>query len=481
MSLNAVALTVESTAGQLKTRIDNPQSVTELILSGTVNAEDLDFIDKNMPALETLDLSQATVAAYNGKRLRGFSVHPAGKIPAGIFTGSQLRNIVLPVAGNVEIGDIAFAGSALENLTLNSNITAMGTGAFSNCKNLKSLTINTSAIGASAFADCTALTDVTVSCDLAIPDHAFYRCSSLAKVSGSDNITRIDASAFALCGALKLFIFGKNLTTIGNEAFLASGLESVNLSGCPRLESIGDWAFAHNLSLDRAALGQARELGRGLFFDCPALSRFTFSETATELPDYALAKDTGIDSDAIFIYNHKVSYIGRHALSGLSNVSELTLPADLTYIGDNAMEGMLSLKTLTVAAESVPELGEEVWKGLDQSQVDLLVFRDVADDFRNASQWQDFNIVGTDGVDDTVEDVATTTLRARFAGDILQVEYTGINVEYFTLYELDGSAAAVAVPSEGTVSINTADMGSRIFILTAHLADGSATSIKIAK
>lgn len=479
VSLPAAALTLESTAGQLKSRIDNPESVTELKISGTINAEDLDFIDKEMPALVNLDLSQAMVTSYTGKRLHGFSVHPAGKIPTGIFTGSQLKSLTLPAQGNVEIGDIAFAGSALESLTLNSNITAMGTGSFSNCKNLKTLTINTSNIGSSAFADCTALENVTISRELAVPDHAFYRCTALKAVGGSDKITSIAASAFALCGALRQFIFGNNLTSIGSEAFIASGLESVNLSGCPRLESIGDWAFAHDLSLKSAALGQAQNLGRGLFFECPALSRFTFSEAATELPDYALAKDTSINSDAIL--NHGVTYIGRHALSGLSHVIELTLPADLSYVGDNAMEGMTSLKTLTVAAESVPELGEDVWKGVDQSRVDLLVFRDVADDFRNAPQWQEFNIVGTDGIVSAVEDPDSPLLRARFAGDLLQVEYAGIDVEYFTLFELDGTAAVVVTATGESISIDTADMGSHIFILTAHLAGGRATSIKIAK
>lgn len=479
VSLQSTALTLETTPGQLKSRIDNPESVTELVIHGSINAEDLDFIDKEMPSLESLDLSQATVTSYNGKRLRGFSVHPAGKIPAGIFTGSQLKSISLPTQGNVEIGDIAFAGSAIESLTLNSNITAMGSGAFSNCKNLKTITVNTPVIGSSAFADCTSLEKVTVSLDLAVPDHAFYRCTSLSTVTGSDKITSIAADAFALCSALKYFTFGPNLTSIGNEAFIASGLENVNLNGCPRLESIGDWAFAHDLSLQSASLGQARNLGRGLFFECPALSRFTFSETATELPDYALAKDTSINSENIF--NHGVTYIGRHALSGLSHVVALTLPEDLSYMGDNAMEGMTSLKTLTVAGESVPELGEDVWKGVDQSHVDLLVFRDVADDFRNAAQWQEFNIVGTDGIVSAVEEVDSAILRARFVGDILQVEYTGTEVEYFTLYELDGTAAAVVAPAGDSVSIDTADMASRIFILTAHMPGGRAISIKIAK
>lgn len=478
VSLQASGLTVDSSAGQLKSLIANPENVTDLAVTGTVNAEDLDFIDKTLTSLRSLDLSQATIAEYRGKRLRGFSVHPAGKIPAGIFTGSDLKSITLPAHGNIEIGDIAFAGSALENITLG-NITAMGTAAFSNCKNLKTLTINAPALGTSAFADCTALETVNVACDLALPAHAFYRCTALSKVNGSEKISSIGASAFALCTALKQFSFGNGLTSIGNEAFIASGLESVNLNGCPSLESIGDWAFAHDLSLRSAFLGKAPSLGRGLFFECPSLSEFTFSETATELPDYALAKNTSINSDAIFY--PEVTYIGRHALSGLSHVVNLTLPDELAYIGDNAMEGMTSLKTITVPGVTVPELGEEVWKGVNQSQVDVMVNRDYADQFRNTPQWKEFNIVGTDGIVSAVEDVDSAVLRARFNGDILQVEYTGINVEYFTLYELDGTAAAVVAPTSESVSIDTSDMDSHIFILTAHIAGGRATSIKIAK
>ena len=79
----------------------------------------------------------------------------------------------------------------------------------------------------SCFSECPSLVSVKLSNTLKkIPDDAFDRCSSLAKITIPDSVTSVGSGAFIDC-ALKEITLSKSVTNIGTYAFLDCPLEKV--------------------------------------------------------------------------------------------------------------------------------------------------------------------------------------------------------------------------------------------------------------
>lgn len=67
------------------------------------------------------------------------------------------------------------------------------------------------------------------------------------------------------------------------------------------------------------------------------------------------------------------------------------LPASIVWLGNRAMAGMTGLKALNTKAEDVPELGDEVWAGVDQPSIPLITPSDEATElYKAADQWKNF-------------------------------------------------------------------------------------------
>ena len=64
------ATAVQVSPGTLESQLAEPDLVTDLALSGSVDARDLFFIADKMPALKSLDLTSASIEAYEGPALR---------------------------------------------------------------------------------------------------------------------------------------------------------------------------------------------------------------------------------------------------------------------------------------------------------------------------------------------------------------------------------------------------------------------------
>ena len=84
-------------------------------------------------------------------------------------------------------------------------VTSIGSGAFSHCTSLTSVTIPNSvtSIGSGAFSDCTSLTSVTIPNSVtSIGYEAFEDCESLTSITIGNGVTNIGYSAFHSCTSL---------------------------------------------------------------------------------------------------------------------------------------------------------------------------------------------------------------------------------------------------------------------------------------
>lgn len=453
-AMAAVAVTVDASPGALQSLIDSPAGITELTVAGAVDARDLFFIADEMPALKSLDLSAASIEAYEGAALRQLVHYNENELPAGVFAGSPLELVALG-PGRLTIGDAAFAGSQLRGISVPADC-VLGMGAFAGCGNLVSATVGAATVPDGAFAGCGRLAEVSAPAAVEIGASAFRNCAMLGKFEASPGLRTIGADAFSGCSALTAFDFPATLTAIGASAFSGSGLSEVDLGGCAALTAIGGYAFSKCAALRSARLPASLErLDSGLFFDCSSLS-------AVELPAACAA-------------------IGSYALKGCGP-SWLELPGATGYIGDYAMAGMERLSDIYAhRVASVPELGENVWAGVDSPSVSLHVLDILYSDFSAAGQWQEFALVKVASADN-IELSPRRQLRGRFRGNMLELDFGGLATREAAVYDVSGMRLA-AVGTEGLESL-TADSSAwpgKVFVVSVTLADGKTVSLKLGR
>lgn len=477
----AYGLEITTTAGGLKDAVgDNAATAATLTVSGTLDASDLFFIDKSMPSLTTLDLGAAAIEAYSGAPVNGSASYAANTFPTGVFAGSQLQSIVFPAADGLVIGDAAFAGSQLTEITIPATVSTVGAGAFAACPALASATLNaTTTLGSHAFKGCTALAELHLGGAATLSESEFAGCTALDAIEGSEALTAIGANAFSGCTALGSFQFGASLTNIGEAAFMATAIADADLSATA-LDSISAWTFAHNDELTEVKMpATVQSIGEGAFFDCRNLADIVWSDEVRSLGDYALKGASGIEGELQL--PEALEEAGSYSLKGTSGIKSLTLPSSLTSLGDNAMEGMTGLTEIDGGTlDAVPALGSDVFAGINQSAVRLNVKSEMLDAFKNAAQWQEFDIndsqVGT-----IAPGAQAPSLRGSYTGDALRL-ISNVNIESVEIYSLAGELLGTARPGADACTVATDAIGAPAMIIVRVALDGGRTAaLKLAK
>jgi len=169
--------TINITAGGLSKAFTTTERslITELVITGTIDARDFKTMRDSMLVLSYLDLSGASVVGYTGidgtyPDYDGSKIYPVNTIPESAFdnyyTGSKLslKTVILPLSVTT-IGSGAFEGcSGLSSIKLPIALTSIGSFAFEQCSGLISITIPNAvtSIGSSAFSGCSSLTSIYI-------------------------------------------------------------------------------------------------------------------------------------------------------------------------------------------------------------------------------------------------------------------------------------------------------------------------------
>lgn len=148
-TLNAqVTKTVNiSTAGTLSSQLTVTEKsiVTNLTVTGSINALDFQTVRDEMPYIEVLDISAVQIAAYNAV----WYIIPANEIPEMAFSFfdatkkySHLKTVSLPLT-TTSIGRNAFNScTGLTTINIPASVTNISDGAFWGCTSLSSITVN---------------------------------------------------------------------------------------------------------------------------------------------------------------------------------------------------------------------------------------------------------------------------------------------------------------------------------------------------
>ncbi|MBQ8357474.1 MAG: leucine-rich repeat protein, partial [Clostridia bacterium] len=257
-----------------------------------------------------------------------------GDIPYGAFSNcTNLKTVTVGGSGTA-VSDYAFYRcTGLEQVTLSDTVKSIGTAAFMSCTSLDSVKLPASltALSAQSFQGCSALRTVTFSQVLAaLGESAFQNCVSLSEIRLPGTLGTVSANAFNGCTALSSLTLDEGVNTIGENAFY----------GCTALEAV-------TLPSTLTASGTAA------FYNCSALSGVYISD----LGKFAAVTFTDPESNPLY-YAHNLSMngqilthldlpadvtaIGPYAFIGC-NATALTVPAGVTYVGTQAFYECKSL------------------------------------------------------------------------------------------------------------------------------------------
>ena len=483
MAVNHVAAdTVElAKAGTLKDAVATPASVTSLAVSGPMNAADFDFINRSMTNLVSIDLTGANIEAYSGSPvLTGYSSSPADVLPAYALHGMKLTSVALP-ASVATLGEGSLAGIAATTLSLPA-VTTVGDGAFAGATKLASVSLASSdvTLGSLAFAGCSSLGSVTLAADR-LPEGAFKNCTSLKSVTLSPTLESIGKDAFMGCSSLETFDFGASLADIGDGAFEGSGLTAADMSASTSLTSVGAWAFARCGALASVIMPESvQTVGQGAFFDDTSLTSVVLPDGLSTVEDYMMTGNTSLNS--VTLIPARAETIGRYAYKGMSSMEHVTIPAGVSYIGDNAMEGMTSLSDIDAnSLKTVPDLGQDVWKDVNQPEISLLVAdADTGNLFKDADQWKEFKINIPSGAQDIEisdnDDMAD--VRVRFEGRVLVISASA-GIKDAVVGVLNGVLIPATSMSGDRASFDTSGFGEDFYTVSVTTSDGRKGQFKL--
>ncbi len=289
------------------------------------------------------------------------------------FSNSEFTEINLPVV--VKMGYNAFMGAEkLEKVTYGEGSTEVGEGAFDTYyygygagglevrqydSALTSVTLNGAKVNAYAFRG-TALNRIDVSGATEVGEGAFTDCKELSSVTGLSQLQKIGAGAFMNTALTTLDLL--NAEIIGDDAF--AGVQSVTLR-IPKARSIGARAFygtkVNTVSLTKSVekVGESAFSGGNLrafevdaenenfFADNGVLYRVVTSFTQPSLVRYELVsyptKRTATEVEGLKTYEiiENTVSIGASAFSGITagTVNKVIIPWSVKTIGDSAFYG----------------------------------------------------------------------------------------------------------------------------------------------
>ena len=286
----------------------------------------------------------------------------------------------------------SFRDKDATSYVISDSVTSIGSGAFYDCKSLRSIVIpdDVTSIGNYAFSGCSSLSSVVIPDSVtSIGDYAFFFCESLTNIVIPDSVTSIGDGAFWNCKSLTNIAIPGSVTSIGDYAF--SSCRSLSDIVIPdSVTSIGDNAFEYCFSLTGIVIPDSvTSIGDMAFCGCPSLKYISIPKSVICLngnpffkwdgkleclsPNFIYEDDVLFNKDkskiiafrdkntTSYIIPDSVTSIGDGAFDHCSALRSIVIPDSVTSIGKCAFEGCYSLKSLVIP-DSVTSIGKGTFK-----------------------------------------------------------------------------------------------------------------------
>lgn len=343
-----------TSAGTLSTLVDisERQLITDLVISGNLDARDFKFIRDEMPLTENINISEVSIKSYSGTGgtfpSSEIMSYPGNGLPSNAFYNgvttipkTSLKSIILPQTLQ-SIGNNAFYNcDGLTNLIVPNSVNSIGNFAFQQCDGLTDINLGSgiTSIGDQCFYDCTKLKVVTIN-SLTPPSYggqAFFGWTSLS-------IVYVPTASLS---QYKSTLYWKDLPLASNEIITvnnptAGGIKaSLNAIGVSSLSTISKLVVTGNLNST------------------------DFDVLRTEIP---LLFELDI-SGATLVGNT----LPANALNGKSTLRKLKLPSSLGSIDGNALYNCTNLTDILPLPESLTTIGYKAFENCKSIKGELLL------------------------------------------------------------------------------------------------------------
>ena len=293
-----------------------PKSVTTFGTGVFISChKDLELIfDKDT----TLTFQNSSVFQDNLKVLKFYlGEGPTAYIPSGVeiidsaafqnkpITGVEYANINLIES----IGEAAFAGSSIIELTLPAKLTSISPYTFSEATSLKNITIpkSVTSIGEYAFNKCTGLTDIIFDEESSLDTIGAYAFKMCTKVQSFDlpyKVKQINESAFSSF-PLTTFNLPDLITYIGPLAFANSNIESLSFGQIDQLVTLKSRCFANMKELTSLTIPNSVQfIEADVANNCPNLKEVVIGEKVTNIADQAFHNLASLET--VYLNNSNV-------------------------------------------------------------------------------------------------------------------------------------------------------------------------------
>ena len=328
------------------------ETIQKLVVSGPLDASDIDTIRYQMPRLETLDMKEVSLVESD-KTYDAEDRREHYKLKKGVITKrmlqcfSSLVTLVLP-KDITEIEDYGIrSNEKLVSVEIPVTVKKVGAYAFESCRSLQKVELpNAEALGKGVFEKCDKMTTVTLSPNLqVIPDCAFQYCGSLVDVPLPSSLVSIGVSAFRECDGLSAVVMPNTVTTLNNNAYESCNtLTTVTLSS--GLQAIPDHAFRDCGSLVDVPLPPSLvSIGTGAFEQCRSLTSVNMSNTVTTLNNSAYLVCTNLKDVKL---SESLKNIGDASFAECENLISIDIPASMSTINSHAFRSCVNLETVTL-------------------------------------------------------------------------------------------------------------------------------------
>lgn len=319
-------------------------------------------------------------------------------IGSGAFSSCiNLADISLPEK-TTTLGNWLFDGcTSLTNFTILGNITKIGSGTFRSCNSLADITIpdSVTSIWFWAFEGCTSLTNLIIPSDVTmIWPGAFRSCSNLTSITIPGRVTYIGSWAFDNCSAMTAITVETNNPVFSSMDGVLLNHGRTTLIRYPEGKT-GNYIIPDSIStIESRAFHSCATTCFYFQGDAPAAADDTFSPDS-EVIIYYLPEATGwentfagrptdiwwlgsytTDGDTITITGYidpaghmiiprtvnslPVTRIEASAFESCTNLSRVTIPANITSMGDYAFSNCINLATVAFFGNP-PILGSDVF------------------------------------------------------------------------------------------------------------------------
>ncbi|MDP4270209.1 MAG: leucine-rich repeat protein [Bacteroidota bacterium] len=461
-----------TTAGTLNSLITSTEktTITDLTVTGTIDASDIKFLRDEMTALTNLDLSASNIAAYTGTGGTYSTAslsYPANEIPKrAFFYKTGLKSIKLP-SSTTSIGDYAFNYcSGINSVILPDPVQKIGDLSFASCTGLTAVTFPASlvTIGSSSFSNCSALTGnlVIPNSVTTIGSYAFTQCTGLnGTLTFPGSLTTIGTAAFSYCSGLKgNLLIPNSVTTIGERAFQNCSGFTGNLSISNSLTAINPFTFSNCTGLTGTLIipTTVTTIGNNAFALCSGLTgSLTIPGSVSSIGNASFMYCNGLIG-TLTIPN-SVTSIGTSTFAYCSGFEELYLSKNLTSIPTETFAGCSGLKTIQAANPVPPNIIPSTFSLVDYLNCLLYVPIGSKSAYQTDPIWSLFSNISEKDFPSAIRNTNINGLKIYTNQNQIFIEDCDASVQLFTS---TGAYIKTIYPQSGRIAI---DLPKGLYIL----------------